>query len=105
MEVNLTIRIKAALILKGITAAEIARKLLIERQTVTQTISGRNKSPRTRRTIAEAIGVDVEELWPGTKDRVWHRRGGRSKRYSQLETNSSHPSSVATCQGPDNENR
>jgi lambda repressor-like predicted transcriptional regulator len=103
MEVNLTKKILAALIIKGVTAAQIARKLSIERQTVTQTISGRNKSPRTRRAIAEAIGVDVEELWPGTKERVWHRRGRRSKRYSQFETVSSHLPSVASCQGPNNE--
>ena len=64
MKTNLRQKIKIELIKKGIPAAEIGRKLGLTRQAIYQTISGKTKKIRNRKAIAEAIGVEVEDLWP-----------------------------------------
>lgn len=55
--------IKAALMLKGVTQASIAKKLGITPSLISMVIQGREKTPRVRRAIAEEIGKKVEEIW------------------------------------------
>jgi transcriptional regulator with XRE-family HTH domain len=60
-----TIRIRAAMMRKGITGAHIARKLGISRQTVNETINlrPRYRSSYIRKAIAEAVGIRYKDLW------------------------------------------
>ncbi len=55
--------IKAALMLKGVTQASIARKLGITPSLISMVIQGKEKTPRVRQAIAEVIGKKVEEIW------------------------------------------
>lgn len=56
--------IKALLIIKGISGAEIARRAGVTRAAVYHVIEGRSKSPRLRKLIADVLGLSVEEIWP-----------------------------------------
>jgi lambda repressor-like predicted transcriptional regulator len=57
--------IRAELVRRGITNAEIGRRAgNVSRQSVTQAIYGQTKSSRIRQAIAEAIGRSVHEIWP-----------------------------------------
>jgi|DewCreStandDraft_3_1066083.scaffolds.fasta_scaffold00874_4 transcriptional regulator with XRE-family HTH domain len=56
--------IKARLILKGITQAEIARRLKVSRGAISQVISGRERNQRIRKAIARALGLKVSDIWP-----------------------------------------
>lgn len=64
MTMTMRQKIKIELIKKGIPAAEVARRMGVSRQAIYQTIDGIIKSRRLRKAIAEAIGVEVTELWP-----------------------------------------
>jgi lambda repressor-like predicted transcriptional regulator len=57
-------KIKIRLLEKGITGAEIARRVGVTRVAIYLTISGEVKSQRLRKAIADALGVPVSELWP-----------------------------------------
>jgi len=59
-----TRKIKANLILAGVTQSEIARSLGIKVASVNDVVSGKRKNPRIRSAIAEAIGKPVEKIWP-----------------------------------------
>lgn len=52
-------QIRAALILRGITAASIARRLKVSRAAVSAEISGRRTSARIRKAITKAVGAQV----------------------------------------------
>jgi lambda repressor-like predicted transcriptional regulator len=56
-------RIKLAMKQKGTSGRQIALKNGISAAMVTSTIQGRYASPRVRRLIAEAIGMEYSELW------------------------------------------
>jgi len=56
--------IKARLILRGITQAEIARRLKVSRGAISQVISGRERNQRIRKAIARALGLKVSDIWP-----------------------------------------
>ena len=56
--------IKAALTLKNVSQADIARKLGVKRMTVNGVIAGRGKSERIQQEVAKVIGKPVEEVWP-----------------------------------------
>lgn len=60
--------IKAALVLRGITAVSIAKSLGLARSNVTATISGKRRTPRIRQAIAAAIGRPVAEVFPDHKE-------------------------------------
>ena len=55
---------KAALALKGVKQADIARLLGVAPTHVSDVIYGRRRSVRVERAIAEALGRQVEELFP-----------------------------------------
>ncbi|HEX3048676.1 MAG TPA: helix-turn-helix domain-containing protein [Bacillota bacterium] len=55
--------IKAALILKGITQASIAKKLGVSSSLVSMVIHGTEKSKKVRREIAGILGKSVRDIW------------------------------------------
>lgn len=63
-------KIKIRLLEKGITGAEIARRVGVTRVAIYLTISGEIKSYRLRRAIANALGMTVSELWPSNNRKV-----------------------------------
>ena len=64
MTMTLRQKVKIELIKRNIPAAGIARGMGVSRQAIYQTVDGIIKSRRLRKAIAEAIGVEVEDLWP-----------------------------------------
>ena len=64
MIMTLKQKIKIELIKRGIPAAEIARQMGVTRVAIYLTIKGEIKAYRLRKAIADAIGVEVSELWP-----------------------------------------
>lgn len=59
-----TRQIKALLILNDISSASIARKMHVTPTWVSLVLTGRKKSKRIRKAIADAVGKTVDELWP-----------------------------------------
>lgn len=57
-------QIRAEMMLKNIRPVDIARRLNVTRSAVTNVIKGVKTSQRIREAIAEAIGKDVEAVWP-----------------------------------------
>lgn len=55
---------KAALVLYGVSQAEIARCSGVTATHVSDVLHGRRRSPRVERAIAEALGRPVEDLFP-----------------------------------------
>lgn len=49
--------------LKGIKGVDIARQLGVSRVTVSVVITGKGKSRRIQKAIADALGVKYESLW------------------------------------------
>jgi len=60
---------KILMLRKGITQAEIARRLGVSSATVSLVVSGRMRSRRVEQTIAEALGLPREILWPDRRER------------------------------------
>ena len=58
---------KILMLRRGITQAEIARRLGVSGATVSLVVSGKMKSRRVEQTIAEALGLLREILWPERK--------------------------------------
>lgn len=56
-------KIKALLVLHGITQTEIAARAGLSRCTVTYVVNGHGKSRRVQKAIADALGEDYEKLW------------------------------------------
>jgi lambda repressor-like predicted transcriptional regulator len=61
-------KIKHLMIEKEISGAEIARRACVVRQAIYHVIAGNRKSPHLRRAIAEALGVNIHNLWPDEKN-------------------------------------
>lgn len=59
-------RVRAELLMQGMTMADLARKLGVSRQAVHQTIVGKYpyKGYKLRPLIASAIGRRVDDIWP-----------------------------------------
>lgn len=57
-------KIRALMILQGLTNKDIARKTGVSKTWVSLVLCGHVKSERIRQAIAAAVGVPVEELWP-----------------------------------------
>ena len=55
---------KAALVLHGVSQADIARRAGVTPTHVSDVLHGRRRSPRVERAIAEALGRAVEDLFP-----------------------------------------
>ena len=62
--IKLATRIKIAMLKKGISGAEIARRTGVTRVAVYHVIEGRSQSRKLRQAIADALGVRVADLWP-----------------------------------------
>lgn len=56
-------KVKAQMVLKGVTQREICRTLHVTPATVSLIVSGKKKSRRVRKAIAKALGARYEELW------------------------------------------
>ena len=52
------------MIKKNLSGAEIGRRAGVCRDAISKTIKGEIKSNRLRQAIADAIGVEVSDLWP-----------------------------------------
>lgn len=57
--------IKAAIRMKGTTPTALAAKLKVAPSTVFEVISGRTRSARIERAIADLVGHPIATLWPG----------------------------------------
>jgi Ner family transcriptional regulator len=57
--------IKAALRKRGTTMAKIARSLNVSQTTVHNVVHGACTSDRVARAIADVVGQDRADLWPG----------------------------------------
>ncbi|GAB62695.1 MAG: HTH domain-containing protein [Candidatus Jettenia sp.] len=57
-------KIRIEFIKRNISGAEIGRRMGVSRVAVYQVITGKTKSKRLRKAIADAIGMRVEDLWP-----------------------------------------
>lgn len=55
--------IKALLAARGIRISDIARELNVSLPTVSLVISGRDRSRRVEKAVAEKLGMKHEELW------------------------------------------
>jgi len=56
--------IKILLLQAEVTQAQIAEKLGIPSENVTDTIAGRRHTRRIQEAIAQAVGREPEKLWP-----------------------------------------
>lgn len=56
-------KVKALMILKGISQTDIAKQLGVKRCTVSGAVNGLRKSRRVQRAIAAALDEDYETLW------------------------------------------
>ncbi len=61
-------KIEIEFVKKNISGAEIGRRMGVSRVAIYQVISGKTKSKRLRKAIAEAIGMEVSDLWPENKN-------------------------------------
>jgi lambda repressor-like predicted transcriptional regulator len=59
-------KIRIRMLEKGVSGADIARTMHVDRTAVYHVIAGRSKSPRLRKAIARALGVRVPNLWPNS---------------------------------------
>ncbi|PKN16534.1 MAG: hypothetical protein CVU66_00590 [Deltaproteobacteria bacterium HGW-Deltaproteobacteria-23] len=64
MLINTAKKIKKLMIDKGVSGAAIARKSGVERSAISHVIAGRSKSPLLRQSIAAALNVPIDKLWP-----------------------------------------
>lgn len=71
-------KIRAQLVLKGITPNDIAQENELSRQSITATIAGTRKGLKTRQAVAMALGVQVETIWPDALLPLTERRRLRS---------------------------
>lgn len=71
--------IKAMLVEKGITQAQIANKLKLKRSTISVVLGGHGKSKRVQRAIARALGKRVVDLWPREDSPPGRRQEGQKK--------------------------
>lgn len=62
--------IKILLIRHDVKQADIARKLGISKTAVHNVIKGISESRRIKKTIAQALGMKVEDLWPSDTRRA-----------------------------------
>jgi len=56
-------KVKAQMVLKGVSQREICSALHVAPATVSLIVSGKKKSRRIRRAIAKALGASYASLW------------------------------------------
>jgi DNA-binding XRE family transcriptional regulator len=74
LETELKLRI--AMWQKGITGAEVGRRIGVHRVTVHQTIRGKAKGLRVRIALAEAVGLPITDIWPDETRHLSNRLQG-----------------------------
>ena len=57
-------KIRALLLMKDITCAELAREVGVSRTWISLVVNGHEKSKRIRKIVAHRLGLKVEDLWP-----------------------------------------
>jgi len=60
---KLQTRIKILLLEKGITQADLARRMDVSRSAVNHVINGRVESERIKKGIAKGLGMSYKRLW------------------------------------------
>lgn len=63
-------KVRALMVLNGIKGVDIARKLKISPTTVYVVLTGKGKSRRIQKAIAEALGMPFGELWPNGNNKA-----------------------------------
>jgi lambda repressor-like predicted transcriptional regulator len=58
--------IRIALLHAGVSQALIARRVGVSQTAVHRIIEGKNVSHRIRKAISDAIGIQLERIWPST---------------------------------------
>ena len=57
-------KIRALLLMKDTTCAELAREVGVSRTWVSLVVNGHKRSDRIRKVVAQRLGVAVSDLWP-----------------------------------------
>lgn len=60
--------IKSELVLRKITATDLAKQIGVSRPFVSMTIAGDRKTRRIQEAIAKAIGKPIEEVFPESQE-------------------------------------
>lgn len=76
--------IRIAMIMAGVTQAELARRNKVRPITINRIIMGLSVSDRVMRSIADAIGIDVKRIWPSVYLHGGPRKPGRPKSESRI---------------------
>lgn len=76
-------QIHAALKMRELSQAEVARMCDVTRATVHQVIHGRSRSARIERRIAAATGLPLAVLWP-----QWHGDAASTRRRPRMTADS-----------------
>ena len=74
------IEIKIKMLRLGLKQTQIAKKVGVTRRAIGMTIDGHSASHRLRVAIAEAIGIDIKEIWPSVYTTGGPRGKGRPKK-------------------------
>ncbi len=72
--------INAALIKRGLNQTRIAEQVGVTRAAVSATVLGVGASRRIADAIAEAVGMTVDQLWPGRYSGEFTATGRRRRR-------------------------
>lgn len=63
-------KVKSLMMLKGLRSKDIAKDLGVTETWVSLVLNGRRRSPRVRQAFADALGMNVEELWPNGNNKA-----------------------------------
>lgn len=63
-------KVKALMVLKGVKNLDIAREMHVSKTWVSLVLCGHKRSDRIRKAIADAVGMDVEEVWGENEEKV-----------------------------------
>jgi len=58
------------MVLNGIKGVDIAKTLHISPTTVYVVLSGKGKSRRIQKAVADALGMSIEDLWPNGNNKA-----------------------------------
>lgn len=61
-------KVKSLMVLKGIKSIDIARQLGVSRVTVSIVLTGKGKSQRIQKAIADALCMQYEKLWSNSSN-------------------------------------
>jgi lambda repressor-like predicted transcriptional regulator len=64
------LEIKIELLKAGISIRQLARHVGVSHTAMSYTIHGINKSQRLRKAVAQAIGKNVDEVWPPASKKI-----------------------------------